>query len=533
MLPSQGRFHPDRRAKLFLLLWAALSTALARPVAAFAFVGAETGLATPPTASRAAQLAAGPYVKASNTDAGDLFGYALAVSGDTLVVGAPGESSNATTINGDQADDSATGAGAAYVFVRSGGVWVQQAYLKAANAQAGDFFGTSVAIWGDTIVVGANGEDGSSVGVNGNGADNGASSAGATYVFTRTGAMWSQQAYLKASNPDANDQFGRSVAIAGDTVIVGATGEDSNASGVNGSQADNTLTGSGAAYVFGRSGTTWTQSAYLKAHNPGASDVFGYSVAAHGDTVVVGAYQEDSAATSVNGNGADNTATEAGAAYVFVNTSGVWSQQAYLKAANAQAGDLFGWSVALSNDTVVVGAPNEDSAASSINGNAADNTAPSAGAAYVFARSGVIWTQQAYLKAANAEAVDLFGQSVALDGASVLVGAMYEDSAATGINGNSADNGVADSGAAYVFSRLGTAWSQSDYLKARNPGAGDNFGTAVAVSGQTIAAGAPYEDSTAVGVNGNGSDNSAVDSGAAYVFESPSGVFVWLPALAK
>jgi hypothetical protein len=193
-----------------------------------------------------------------------------------------------------------------------------------------------------------------------------------------------QQAYLKASNTGAGDEFGDSVAVSGDTVVVGAWGEDSSATGVNGDQADNSASNSGAAYVFVRSGGVWSQQAYLKASNTGAGDFFGWSVAVSGDTVVVGAQYEDSSATGVNGNQADNSALDSGAAYVFVRSGGVWSQQAYLKASNTGAGDEFGRSVAISGDTVVVGAPSEDSSAVGVNGNQADNSAADAGAAYVF-----------------------------------------------------------------------------------------------------------------------------------------------------
>ena len=129
----------------------------------------------------------------------------MAVSGDTVVVGAIGEDSNATGVNGDQSDNSATDSGAAYVFVRSGTNWSQQAYLKASNTGAGDHFGISVAVSGDTVVVGAHGEDSNATGVNGNQSDNSAIDSGAAYVFVRSGTNWSQQAYLKASNTGADD----------------------------------------------------------------------------------------------------------------------------------------------------------------------------------------------------------------------------------------------------------------------------------------------------------------------------------------
>ncbi len=207
---------------------------------------------TVPSASAAPAQQA--YIKASNTEAGDLFGHSVAVSGDTMVIGALWEDSNATGVNGNQRDNSATNSGAAYVFVRRGTNWSQQAYLKASNTGAGDVFGSSVSVSGDMVVIGANREDSAATGVNGNQRDNSATNSGTAYVFVRSGTNWSQRAYLKASNTGADDAFGRSVAVSGDTVVVGAGGvfssEDSSATGVNGNQNDNSAKDSGAAYVF-------------------------------------------------------------------------------------------------------------------------------------------------------------------------------------------------------------------------------------------------------------------------------------------
>jgi FG-GAP repeat len=463
-------------------------------------------------------LAQQAYLKASNTEANDGFGHSVAVSGDTVVVSAYGEASNATGINGDQSDNSAGNAGAAYVFVRSGGTWSQQAYLKASNTEGIDLFGYSVAVSGDTVVVGAYGEGSKATGIDGDQSDNTAALAGAAYVFVRSGGTWSQQAYLKASNTEANDLFGYSVAVSGDTVVVGAFSEDSKATGINGDQSDNTAAFAGAAYVFVRSGGTWSQQAYLKASNTEANDLFGYSVAVSGDTVVVGAFEESSNATGINGGQTDNSAAFSGAAYVFVRSGTNWAQQAYLKASNTETGDNFGVSLAVSGDTVVVGANYEDSKTTGISGDQSDNNAPASGAAYVFVRSGATWNQQAYLKASNTEAEDDFGYSVAVSGDTVVVAANYESSNATGINGDQSDNNALFSGAAYVFVRDGVTWTQQAYLKASNTGADDNFGISVAVSDNTVVVGADYEASNATGINGDQSDNDALDSGAAYIF---------------
>ena len=461
------------------------------------------------------------YLKASNTGAADFFGRCVVASGDTIVVGAVGEDSNATGVNGDQSNNSLSSSGAAYVFVRSGTTWSQQAYLKASNPGAADEFGSSLAVSGDTVVVGAPREDSNATGVNGDQSNNLALQAGAAYVFVRSGTTWSQQAYLKASNTGSSDGFGVTVAVSGDTVVVGATGESSNATGVDGDQSNNSAIGAGAAYVFTRNGTTWSQQAYLKASNTGAGDTFGHSVFVSGDTLAIGARGEDSNATGVNGDQSNNSASDAGAVYVFVRSGTTWSQEAYVKASNTEAADDFCYSVAVSGDTLVVGADFEDSNATGVNGDQSNNSVAGSGAAYVFVRNGTTWSQQAYLKASNTGGGDAFGYSVAVSGNLIVIGAVVEDSNATGVDGDQSNNSANNAGAAYVFLRNGTTWSQHAYLKASNTQAGDQLGYRVAVSGDFIAVGASDEDSNATGVNGDQSNNSATDSGAAYVFVLP------------
>jgi VCBS repeat-containing protein len=459
------------------------------------------------------------YLKASNTPVGvgsnDNFGYAVAVSGDTAVVGAFWEDSSTTGVN-STSDESASNAGGAYVFVRSGTTWTQQAYLKAHQVTAGDWFGCSVAVAGDTVVVGAQSEDSSTTGVTVSGTPNElASNAGAAYVFVRSGTTWTQQAYLKADQVTAGDRFGGSVAVSGDTVMVGASAEDSSTTGVA-STANELASNAGAAYVFVRSGTTWTQQAYLKAGNTEAGDAFGNSVVVSGDTVVVGAISEDSGTTGVNST-PDESASSAGAAYVFVRSGTAWSQKAYLKPHQVTTYDQFGHAVAVSGDTVVVGAYGEDSSTTGVSVNGTPNeSADLAGAAYVFVRSGTMWTQQAYLKASQVTAGDIFGYSVAVSGDTVVVGANYEDSSTTGVSSTPNDS-AANPGAAYVFVRSGTTWTQQAYLKASQVSADDNFGFSVAVSGDTVVVGANQEDSSTTGVNSTANEL-ASNSGAVYAF---------------
>ena len=449
------------------------------------------------------------YLKASNTDAFDNFGASLAVSGDTVVIGAPAEDSSADGVNGDGTDNSEMGSGAAYVFVRGESGWSQQAYLKGSNSESDDGFGWSLSLSGETLVVGARHEDSAASGVDGDQTDNSLEDSGAAYVFVRNGSTWSQQAYLKASNAGLEDQFGFAVAVSDDTLVVGAQLERSAATGVNGDQNDDSFKNAGAVYVFVRTGTTWSQQAYVKASNTDPEDEFGRALDLSGDTLVVGSRYEDSSATGINGDqGNQEFGSGAGAAYVFVRKGASWSQQAYLKAFNTVKEDYFGDSVAVSGDTVVVGAFGGDGEFGYL-----------AGTAYVFARTGVTWVQQAYLTAANIESGDKFGWSVAVSGDVAAVGALLEDSDATGVDGDGGNNLAPDSGAAYVFVRSGASWAQQAYVKASNSEPGDQFGGVVAVSGTTVLVGSSHEDSRATGVNGDQSGNLAEDAGAAYSFD--------------
>jgi len=483
---------------------------------------------------------------------GGAFGLSVALSrdGNTLAVGTTEEGSNATGIITDgtgEDDRSLSAAGAVYVFSRNGGSWVQQAYVKASNTGDLDFFGDSVALSsdGNTLAVGASQESSGATGISTDGtgeADNSASQAGAVYVFRRNGGSWSQQTYVKASNAETFDRFGVSVALSddGNTLAVGAHQEASNATGISidgTGEADNSVSEAGAVYVFGHSGGGWVQQAYVKASNAGFGDFFGTSVTLGGDgnTLAVGAWWESSGATGISTDGtgeADNSAERAGAVYVFGRNGNSWSQQAYIKASNAEANDFFGESMALSNDgnTLAVGAWWESSGATGISTDGsgeANNSADQAGAVYVFGRNGDSWSQQAYVKASNAEAFDRFGISVALsdDGNTLAVGADQEASNATGISidgTGEADNSAERTGAVYVFSRNGGSWFQQAYVKASNAGERDGFGISVSVNndGNTLVVGASGEGSNATGVThgADGEDNSLLGAGAVYLY---------------
>ncbi|MCA3158913.1 MAG: integrin [Burkholderiales bacterium] len=264
------------------------------------------------------------FVKASNTDEQDNFGRAVVLSndGNTLAVGAPGEDS---ADSANQNDETALSSGAAYVYFRSGTAWdlTPPAYIKASNPDAQDAFGHSLALSGDgsTLAVGAYREASNATVIGGDQSNNSAPDSGAVYVFLRSGTTWNQQAYVKASNTQFNDQFGWALALSsdGNTLVVGARYEDSNATGVGGDQTNNTPTNSGAAYAFVRSGGTWAQRSYVKASNTGSGDQFAWSLAlsADGNTLTVGANNEDSNATGVGGDPDNDGTLNSGAAYLY------------------------------------------------------------------------------------------------------------------------------------------------------------------------------------------------------------------------
>ncbi len=449
------------------------------------------------------------YGKASNTDLGDKFGVSVSLSGDTLAVGSRGEDSSATGVGGNQNDDNLSSSGAVYIFRRNGSTWTQEAYLKAFNADAGDLFGFKVSLSENTLAVGVHAEDSNATGVDGDGDNNLSESSGAVYIFSRSGVAWSQEAYIKASNTGAGDLFGSSVSLAGDTLAVGAVGEDSNATGVGGAENDNNAGSSGAVYFFKRSGIQWSQEAYLKASNTGAGDRFGTSVSLSGDTLAVGATGEGSNATGTAGIENDNSADGSGAVYIFKKVGTTWNQEAYLKASNTELGDKFGTSVSLSENILAVGASDEDSGAIGVGGVENDNTAENSGAVYIFTRKSSNWTQEAYLKASNTGAGDLFGATLSLFRDTLAVGASDEGNNIAGLS----------SGAAYIFKRVGAIWTQEAHLKASNPGTDDQYGIAVSLSGENLATSAIGEDSNATGIGGDENDNSLATSGAVYILE--------------
>lgn len=316
---------------------------------------------------------------ASNGAEGDGFGFSVAASGDTVVVGAP------------YSDQKGLDAGSAYVFTRSGSVWTQQAELVAKDGASIDYLGISVSIDQNTIVTGAYYDD-----------DKGADS-GSAYVFSRNGSSWTQQAKLRASDGAAGDFFAYSVTVEANTIVAGAHWADTN--GLD----------SGSAYVFTRSGSTWTEQAKLLPHDGAEQDYFGYSVSLSGDTVVIGAHWEDA-----KGN-------NSGSAYVFTRTAGTWTEQTKLFASDGAAHDVFGNSVSISGETIVIGAYQDD------------DKGMNSGSAYIFTRAAGTWSQKPKLLVTDGSSNDYFGYSVSIDGDNIAVGA-YQD-----------DDGGTDSGSAYIF----------------------------------------------------------------------------------
>lgn len=511
-----------------------------------------------------AMLSAIGYFKASNTDLTDQFGLAVALSADgsTLAVGAIAEDSDSRGVDNAEtnATDPAKGSnsGAVYVFVHDAqGRWTKQGYLKPSNTDQDDHFGSSLALSanGSTLAVGAKDEDNNAGGVNSHNQGDSAlgTDSGAAYVFTRDeSGKWDQQAYVKALHPSVGDLFGSALALSADgsTLAVGALNEDGGGIGIGDhDQQDESAEDTGAVFVFTHDDAgQWTQQQYIKASNPTDKDRFGSSVALSedGSTLAVGAINEDSAAQVVDGDQGDSTTAENfGAVYVFTrDDADKWSQQEYIKPSNAGADDSFGWSVALSanGNTLAVGAPFEDSGDTGAGADDQGDTATGhdSGAAYVFTRDDAgDWQQQEYVKAFNTGQDDVFGSAVALsaDGDTLAVGAPNEDSTSKGIDGSDGDdvNGNIDFGAVYVYARDDTGqWSRQSYVKASNAGPTDTFGFAVALGGDgtadgdgtTLAVSAPGEFSASRGIshdpvdqNGDNQNNDdAPFAGAVYLY---------------
>lgn len=495
------------------------------------------------------------YIKAGNNEDNDSFGTSVGISGDTIAVSASGEDSSETTITNGPVPSALNGSansGAVYVYKRTGSTWVQEAYIKESNSDPFDNMGDSVSISGDTLAVGTAGEESNETAIN-NGPtaslDNSSGSSGAVYVYKRTGNVWAQEAYIKAANNDPSDYLGYQVSLQGDTLAVSALYEESAQTTITngtGASGDDTAPSSGAVYVYKRTGSTWAQEAYIKAANAEANDGFGEGLSLSGDTLAVGANYEDSRQNTItNGTGAslDNTGADNGAVYVYKRTGTTWAQEAYIKADNTDDYDEFGASVSISGDSLAVGAIYESSNLTTITNGATtsgDNTRASSGAVYVYKRTGTNWAQEAYIKAVNSATNTFFGESVLINGDTLVVGTTNESSNQNFItNGATASNDTSSnsSGAVYVYKRSGTNWAQEAYIKASNSFSFSNYGEQTSMSGDTLVVSARSEKSPVTTItNGETSstDTSGFNNGAVYVYRNQSRLFdvseVWATA---
>ncbi len=425
----------------------------AAPAVQHGGVGAEArALPTDPTSGRpiaalshdrataSGQRTAAPFnvseeaeLLASDGAAGYRFGLSVAIEDDTALVGAP-TGGGPLTFNGS-----------AYVYVRNGTTWAEQAKLVPGDRAA--LFGSHVALSGDTAVVGAEGTEGTPL------------SSGAAYVFVRDRTTWTQQAKLVAADAAKGDMFaGDGVALDGDTAVIGATGL--YAAG----------RASGCAYVFVRTGTTWTQEAKLTASDAAEGDLMGFAVAVDSQRAIVGA------------PGAYRGFPANGAAYVFVRNGTSWTEEA---AFAATSGASFGVGVDIGGSLATVG-------------NHMDTVSGKpTGSAYVFARDGAPWIEQARLAASDGENWSYFGRDVALDGDTVAVGAFGHGGTGRG------------PGSAYVFERRGAAWTEEAKLLPGDGAGMDGFGYSVGLDGRTVLVGAPFH---------NHLGSVGFESGSAYVY---------------
>ncbi len=363
-------------------------------------------------------------VTANDGTSYDYLGSSVCISGDYAIAGAY------TADLGGNTDQ-----GCAYIFHRTGGLWTQQAKLTSSDGASFDYFGCSVGISGDYAVVGAYLDD---VGANGN--------QGSAYVFYRTGTTWTQQAQLTSSDGQPGDYFGNSVSISGDNVIVGAYMDDVSFS-----------TDQGSAYIFSRSGSSWSQQAQLYYNFGWPYDYFGCSVSISGNYAVAGAYGWDR-----NGAGIDE-----GAAFVFYYNGTSWGYQYQLFALMSNY-DYYGSSVSISGDYAIVGAPGDDISAN-----------VDQGGVYVFHRTGTTWSQQAMITAADGAPYDKFGSCLGIGGDYIIAGANLDDVGA-----------IPDQGSSYLFKRNGSSWYIIRKIDDPNGQGNGYFGTSVSIDGFNLVNGA-------------------------------------------
>ncbi|MBN2778841.1 MAG: choice-of-anchor D domain-containing protein [Bacteroidales bacterium] len=412
-------------------------------------------------------------VCASDREELDNFGRSVAIEGNWAVVGAWQEDENALGVA------TATNAGSAYVFFYNGTRWVEFQKIVAADRSAEDYFGNSVAIYGDIVVVGAWSSNTDEL--SGSYKEN----AGAVYIFQYISGTWTQIQKLVASDRQIDDYFGVSVAIDGDYIVVGAHNEDAGG-----------LLDAGSAYIFKDIAGTWTQIQKIGASDFSEQDYFGYSVDIHYPQIVVGAYNN-----SEDENGL-NTVTSAGAAYVFYDNGVSWTQTSKIVAPVRAVDDYFGYDVAIHDSNIVVGAYKEDEDATD------SQTLLNSGSAYVFSSvSGSAAVFEQKLVASTRHVNARFGHSVAIDNQSIVVGANFE-----AFDLFEADS-LLQAGAVYMY-KFDGSWVQEQKIISSQRSAADYFGYDVSISDTLMIVGAMYEFDDADGLD-------PLDlSGAAYIFEN-------------
>jgi hypothetical protein len=419
---------------------------------------------------------------ASDRNAADAFGEAVAISGNYAVVSAMHEDEDTDDMN------SMLSSGSAYVFEKDGsGNWNQTQKIVALDRADQDQFGGSVAIYGNYIVVGSRYEDEDALG------QNTLSSAGSVYIFERDGTgTWNQIQKIVASDRAVADGFGAHVDISGDYILVGSPSESEDALGLN------TLDYSGSAYIFERDGLgTWNEMQKIVASNRAAYKSFGEKVTISGEYLVIGVAKEDQDAIG------GNSLNSAGAAYIFERSiTGIWNEVQKIVASDRAANDNFGSSIALNGNDLVVGAITEDDDAFG------GNSVGSAGSAYIFERNGTgTWNQIQKIVASDRSIGDNFGGVVTISGNIIAINAINEDEDALGLNT------LSTAGSVYIFKNDGIGtWNQIQKIVASDRNVGDRFGNSINIQGNNIIIGAFAEDEDSDGLN------TMSNSGSAYIF---------------
>ena len=482
-----------------------------------------------------------PHVKSALTS----FGGAMDFDGDTIVVGQYRDFIVSTSIVNGPTVTNPTGTtysnGAAFVFRKVSGSWVQEAYLKAPNAEEDDQFGTAVAISGDTIAVAALAEDNSTTGVQ-NGAittDNAsAASSGAVYVFTRSGSTWSFQSYLKPAVITTSMTCGRTLALNIDTIAVGCDGDASDVGGIvngaAGGAVNSNATQAGAVYVYKRTGVNWAQEAYIKPAVSLASMRFGArNISISGDVMGISAIQESSNLTGVHmgtSGGSTNTSqTSSGAAWIFRRTGSNWAQDAFIKAPIATAEDDFGVRVTVNGNDLAIVASGDTTNSTTIQNTStpsiSNKTTLEGGAVYIYRYEASQWILKSFIKPPVLGVGMNFNNITKIENNTLFVSATGDPSSNSDLIHGARFSSVADTmgdtnGSVLIYRRLNDEWYFSDYLKAPNSMRQAQFGNRIAVSGNNLVISAPTESSDGSGIT-NGPPSATGNiyySGAVYIY---------------